>query len=460
MSLQIRRPAVAVLGCAFLLEASAWAWSDHARLTRVILGNELDDRTVTYQELGEVVPGLDLAKPDWCKTEAEKAAGGRVPLLTEEELHCYLRNQKEPTLPIDPDDEDRLEHKKGFHFVEKAGEAPDQEVALIDVLAVYADEPDWDMDTYIFDEDQYRELEYDPAYAMMGDPDKMSSQSFRHMLWPKWNPKHPINSLKLPVGKVLKKMGVTDDRAAEYVDLARRAKAAGSEYWQARFLANALHYIQDANQPFHAAQIPSKEYMAMATPLKWAPELLFKLGDLIKIPLRKWDHPECRENGLKSLTRCVTQIVSYYHFSYETFIQEVMNGNAELPAVRNRLVDALQSGRHAKGMSNYLDRDAARMTLSVSEAAGATSDDAGRTARDFFPRIPDADGSDKPDYAAFDPYPYFESDTPEGQAWLAEVNVLAQTPSAARDEYFATVDKAFGDLGYAVRQVVRAELLP
>jgi hypothetical protein len=427
----------ALLVLSALGTSPAWAWSDHAELTRTTLKGMLEGQTVAYQPLEELIPALRLDLPEWCLSEEDLAAGARAPVLTEPELQCFLKNQKAPTDPIDPADKDRLAHKVGFHFINKAGEADGAELPLMDVLATYADEPDWDMDTYLFDADEYRAQEYEEAYKMMGDTDKMSSQAFRHMYWPKWSIEHPINTLHLPTQKILAKMGKADERAAAYVDLSRRARDAGSAYWQARFLANAIHYIQDVNQPFHASQVPTKSYFLMAEPV---------------------GHPECRKDGMTSLTRCLTQIVSYYHFAYEDFVETVMNQSAELPEIREQLHGALQSDRHHKAVADYADGDAAAMTVSVATAAVAISDDAGRNARAFFPALPDAPGSDKPNYATFDPYPYFAPGTPEQEAWMSEVQASAQEPSKARDRYMDSVRQAFGDQGYAVRRVVRAEL--
>jgi hypothetical protein len=125
-------------------------------------------------------------------------------------------------------------------------------------LSHYTDEPDgWsehhhgdEPDTYLFEEGQYPDLWKD-EYAMMGEREGTASQAFRHMRWGPWSLLNPIATFKLPGDMIRKPMGVAGERLLIYVELSRAAKKAGSTYWQLRFLANGLHFIQDCTQPFH-----------------------------------------------------------------------------------------------------------------------------------------------------------------------------------------------------------------
>src|SRR5690606_33329951 len=88
---------------------------------------------------------------------------------------------------------------KGYQFEMELNEVPGTEVSLTETLAHYSDEPDWGMDIELFAEDQYPELWRD-EYTMMGGRNKGTpSQAFRHMYWPEYNFKHPMQSFKLPL---------------------------------------------------------------------------------------------------------------------------------------------------------------------------------------------------------------------------------------------------------------------
>ena len=71
----------------------------------------------------------------------------------------------------------------------------------------------------------------------------VSTQAFRHIEKPPW-----------AFGFPFRKLGEATDRIQIYFDLAQESKKIGENYWAWRFLACALHYVEDLNQPYHAAQ--------------------------------------------------------------------------------------------------------------------------------------------------------------------------------------------------------------
>lgn len=101
-----------------------------------------------------------------------------------------------------------------------------------DILAFYSDEPDWDMDKFLW---------LSPMQMFMGH-----SQGYRHMYFPAGTFHFPFHFLP---------MGDAPNRAQLYYDLSQRAFEKGSLFWRYRYLARCFHFIQDVTQPFHTCQI-------------------------------------------------------------------------------------------------------------------------------------------------------------------------------------------------------------
>ena len=95
------------------------------------------------------------------------------------------------------------------------------------ILTNYADEPDWKMD---------QDLNLSPFQVLTG-----GSQGWRHQYY----------------GLGWLRLGVAPSRAQYFFDLAGKAKAKGDLYWTFRYLARAIHYVQDTTQPYHGAPAPA-----------------------------------------------------------------------------------------------------------------------------------------------------------------------------------------------------------
>lgn len=89
------------------------------------------------------------------------------------------------------------------------------------ILTVYSSEPDWGMD---------QDLSLSPHQVLIGN-----SQGVRHM-------KYRLLGLDFFEG---------DESFYYFHDMAKEAFKRGDRYWGYRFLARALHYIQDLSQPYH-----------------------------------------------------------------------------------------------------------------------------------------------------------------------------------------------------------------
>ena len=95
------------------------------------------------------------------------------------------------------------------------------------ILTNYADEPDWKMD---------QDLNLSPLQALTG-----GSQGWRHQYY----------------GLGWLRFGVAPSRAQYFFDLAGKANEKGDLYWTFRYLARAMHYVQDTTQPYHGVPAPA-----------------------------------------------------------------------------------------------------------------------------------------------------------------------------------------------------------
>lgn len=122
-----------------------------------------------------------------------------------------------------------------YHFA-PVGEVVGQTVSARSVLERYSDEPDWGMD---------QNLNASWQQKFMGGYTGLSSQAYFHMYYPPWSVHLPLPGIP---------MGAAPKRLALFEQAARAAFARGDTYWGFRYAANALHYVQDVAQPFHATQ--------------------------------------------------------------------------------------------------------------------------------------------------------------------------------------------------------------
>jgi hypothetical protein len=364
-----------------LLAPDARAWSEHHLITRAILADS------------PAVHGRDLAVTSFDSLMHDLGYPDAATFVARMQLH------------------------KRFRFEFRLGEKPGDRVAAVDVLSKYSDEPDWDMDKELFAPDQYPDL-WRPEYAFMGGRQGTPSQAFRHMYWP-FSLRHPIATFKLP--KVLGSMGTAPDRADAFLILSRRARQHGHLYWSARFLADALHYLEDVSQPFHAAQTPSKIFLKM---------------------------PLTEPQGAKThdFVKQVTNVVAYYHFAFENYVAHVMTVGdaASTPAERAAFEAALKRTSNLPEL-RYAG-DLGGLVRAMARVSSAQAPRAARAAIAFFPRIEV-------------PYLTLQAETlVESPEWLAAVVAEAQGDSPEKRAYFATAERMFQQLGGAVRSVVEAEL--
>jgi hypothetical protein len=310
-----------------------------------------------------------------------------------------------------------LKIHKNYRFNSRMHEAENLDFKVIEVLAKYSDEPDWGMDQELFAEDQYPELWKD-EYSMMGGSSGLSSQAFRHMYWRSLYWKHPVESFKLPFKKIKESMGEAPQRAAAFMELAKVCFANKLDYWGWRFTANALHYMEDVTQPFHAAQVPSKIMIS-------------------KILGQCFSQFKCDQ-----FIQRMTNIIAYYHFAYEDVIAEIFKSQKQRD-VQFDFVAAL----NGKTSNKYLNQSPLQITEQLAKLSNQFSARAGQSSLKFFPEYQGA-------------YLELDADKFMDEAWWKTVEQKLAQAQVNQDPYLKTVDAMFLELGDAIRSWVEAIKVP
>lgn len=303
---------------------------------------------------------------------------------------------------------------KSFRFAFKAGEKIGTPISALEILSVYSDEADWQMDMHLFDSDQYPEI-WNDAFKFMGGRVGIPSQAFRHMYWSAFDWFNPLPTFRLPLSRLFQPMGAAPERAAVFVGLARKAAQAGHSYWALRFLADGLHYLQDVSSPFHATQTPTKLFITMP-----------------------FTEPAGR--GIRSYVKQVTHVVSYYHFSFEIYIGKVLTMPGLAPEAREAFTKAL-----AGHETTAYEGGAGGLIVKIQRESMERSSEAARASLAFFPPLTE-------------PYDTVEPVKFMNEKWFADTVARGERPSVEKTRYFKTVTEMFSHLGRAVRGYCQSEI--
>ncbi len=165
-----------------------------------------------------------------------------------------------------------------YVFEDSAG----QKMTARSVLITYVDEPDWLMDLNL-----WRHAQYGYGKVPYGAEEGSTSKAPFHIqyLHENWI----VRSFAPEITE-----GMVFERIALFDRLARAALKTGHRYWAFRFAAWALHYIEDAGQPYHARAVPFGD---------WNYYLKF-IFSIDKATIKKE----------------TTQLVKNRHYAYEDFV--------------------------------------------------------------------------------------------------------------------------------------------
>lgn len=163
------------------------------------------------------------------------------------------------------------------------------QIPVWQILSIYSPEPDFGMD---------EGLKLHSLQGLIGD-----SQGVRHMRY------------KIGILKAFE----ADKSFLYFVDMSKQAFENGDEYWGYRFLARAIHYIQDLSQPYHNSPGTFFEMVGAAFSKNKANQLnnAHYLMDDYLIYLLFYS-----DNAAKEVIMGAQPI---YFDSYENYVKEVMN---------------------------------------------------------------------------------------------------------------------------------------
>ena len=181
-------------------------------------------------------PGSD-DRQAW-STEANFLAGLR--LNPDHRIH-YVRVLHFDEVPRDAAHDPSREGPPGNAYVPVELHEP---LLAHEVLVTFSDEPDWGMDQDLFSMNRYGYGS--PAF---GAWTRTSSQAPFHMAFLH---EHPLVLGLLP----RLRRSFLEERVRVFFRLADLAFQKDVGYWGWRFIAWALHYLQDLTQPYHATPFP------------------------------------------------------------------------------------------------------------------------------------------------------------------------------------------------------------
>ncbi len=219
-------------------------------------------------------------------------------------------------------------------------EYPGQHTTPLQILVAHVADPDDGRDNHLYLRDANGQIVHDadgnatpryPHLAFMGGPD---SQAYRHMERPPFSLAHWKSTLGFPLGT----FGMASTQAQRYFDLALMARAVGEPYWAWRFIAGALHYVQDLGQPYHGAQFPWCSPYALLTVQWW------------------------RAQQQLGLIAVGTRLLSNSHLWFEDFTAQITHNTAPVFThdARTASLHTALNGTNTFEMSHRSIRDLAR----------------------------------------------------------------------------------------------------
>jgi len=472
-----------------LIPIQSFAWSHHNRLTQVaISGNTMDDirnQKIVVTDFSNVVKNAAYILQDLKTLKTLKDNKGYLmyedindynPSLSFNENikinrnYIYQANYSGPSsyflnlCGAKCQNVERVSYVSAPYIVNSPFEDKvGQTVTAGDILVKYVDEPDWGMDQLLFNSDQYPEIGKvcknvnDPTtcenkYAKMGaadNKDPVPTQAFRHMYWQwDWDYHYFVQSIRLPMTHG--PLGQAPARAGLFAALSKRAfeftrsaeanpQKLNLDYWGYRFLANALHYLEDVSQPYHSTQTATKKFITMAFPGK------------DKAESRKTIYDNCGLNilGCAMFSLEVQHVLTYYHFAFEDYIARLLEkyflNAADAPEAKEFIdtlsIPSIVDDRLAKSKEGIYIQTTNLALYAISQASQA-----GQSSLEFFPGIPST-------YLQFDGN---ASKIYMDDKYWNSVFQKGQTNSKEKQDYFSVVHTMYSPMGSEVRAAIKA----
>lgn len=283
-----------ILGCCFIFFSNAYAWDNHQLLTRQTLVSFKKKKPAIWNKLQTPIQVNTIEQflrkvfqlqctPPAFQASILRGVGKNYKVLYAKGVEAKMEIQWASGIS-------RLS-------LTAATEDPAQNLhewtTPFEVLSVYSDEPDWLMD------DDVPRLK---GIGLSKDTEGTATRVLRHF-WYKGE-KH--------FGVDFGEGQETDERVQLFYELSLIAFEYDQPYWGYRFLANALHYLQDLAQPFHVKGVMSTKMLDVNALIKGA------ICDSRR--RRQVFLDRCEDH--ESLSNAIIKngwAVAAYHASYEDF---------------------------------------------------------------------------------------------------------------------------------------------
>jgi hypothetical protein len=236
------------------------SWNSHYLITQAALGEQKPSRIVETREIEDLIGARsrELTELAARYSEREIQISTVADFITAFRLNPKIEFGHWTVLTTDATQDSRHDFSRSGPPVGSSYRPlkPGVSTSALEILSTYSDEPDWGMDQNLFGEG------YGYGKCPFGDAEGPSSQAAFHMTFLHENPL--MKSLFPQVRRSFLK-----DRTEMFAKSAKLAFEAGIDYWGLRMTGWAMHYAQDATQPYHAKAFPPSLIHAV----------LSKLGD-------------------------------------------------------------------------------------------------------------------------------------------------------------------------------------
>jgi len=210
-------------------------------------------------------------------------------------------------------------------------------VSPLDILVTAVDEPDYDLDLYLFS-DSGSEVgkRYGFGEQAFGNPVyEFSSQAPFHMGF------YHESNLIFSLASFLKRT-YPEYRIYQFTKLSEYAFKTGHPYWGYRFAGWALHYIQDLTQPYHSSVLPR-----VGAAKQIGAQLLSTVG-----------FPSLKTQVIEDVSTRHTLIEEYQYYLIKDILQKNAKEHIVSKALQNASADQMKSKIDYDSIRNLITKEA------------------------------------------------------------------------------------------------------